>query len=66
MNRFQRKVFAIQFDSVISHADIATDIMKQDIVQGHFGAGLGQSGIDDQRAVGSGVQTEEPVGDDRG
>lgn len=48
----QGRVFTIKFGSFIGHADIETDIVIQDIIDGNFGAGFGQSGIDDQRAVG--------------
>jgi hypothetical protein len=65
-NRIQEKVFKIKLDSFIRHADIKTGIVIQDSIDGNFGAGFGQSGIDDQRAVGAAAKAKESVGDDRG
>ena len=64
-NRIRGKLFTIKFNSFIGHADIETDAAIQDIINGNLWTGLGQSGIDDQRAVGPGAKAEESVGDDR-
>lgn len=64
-NREKGKFFTIKLDSFICHADIEGDIVIQDIIDGNFRAGFGRPGIDDERAVWSGVKAEESVGDDR-
>ena len=64
--RFTLKISAIDFDGIIGCADIEVRVVKQNVVQGHFGTCVGQSGVDSQRAVGSGAQAKESIGDDRG